>query len=660
MEEHAQLVDAGELRLPTRVGDPRRRRRKHVLALACAIASMAAAFGTWNGKLWRWLLEVQSPAQSAGSATASTPTPLSHAGSSRAQVHVLLFESDQARPDAHNAKLTPHLDSLAREGARFTRAYSSTPICTPARLALLTGRGPYRHGMRSYQSALPPPRANRLELVATFAAHGYYCSVVGKNHYGLRPQSTRQAQGGGPATFETHGYHDLRLHEGLLMYDRRSSAFRRSDHYGEFFASSCPRCDPLATQPLHDASSLGRHNGSGEPVTDAAFAPWRLSPGATPYNSNQAFAYPFDERLHPTHWTAAMAVRSLDQWLSRRANGTEARPLFLKISFHRPHSPYDPPIRWLRALSAQPTAPAATSGQGGWDARYAGADGLKSCTASSRAYCGSGCGYQAYCGRLEDRDLAQVRAHYRASLAFVDEQAGRVLDRMRAATSEWRSTFVLYTSDHGDALGDHHLWRKGFAYEQVASIPLFVRWPAAWEAHARMPRGATISSLLVELRDVFPTLADAAGIPLPPPGDASGPDGRSVLPMLMNGFDGQSRESPPWRSALLLELAMCNFADTNWVALVDDSHHKYIRHLSSEPAEQLFDLQSDPYEQHDLLLAQPAAGRELLARPWRSRLASEFRREGRSRKWVTADGSLALSGAFNCSEYALTEAYHQT
>ena len=52
---------------------------------------------------------------------------------------------------------------------------------------------------------------------------------------------------------------------------------------------------------------------------------------------------------------------------------------------------------------------------------------------------------------------------------------------MRRATAEWRATFVIYLSDHGDALGDHNLWRKGYPYEQVASVPFYVRWPQVWD-----------------------------------------------------------------------------------------------------------------------------------------------------------------------------------
>ena len=281
--------------------------------------------------------------------------------------------------------------------------------------------------------------------MSTFANAGYFTAVCGKNHY-YDVDAPRHA-------FQLHGYEEAKLHEGLLRYDIRSSKFAGLvDHYGSEFNRSCPGCDPLATelvalQPASNASA-----GRAELT-----APWRKVPGATLYNSARPFAYLYEEALHPTRWTADSAIDVIERWLARRRSG-EQRALFLKTSFHRPHQPYDPPPRLLRSMLDQldRIALPATSGHDGWDARYA--DGGV-CTAAQRRYCGGACGFTAMCGRVRDRDARSIRAHYYASLAFVDEQAGRVLDRMRAA-QEWRSTFVLYLSDHGDALGDHHLWRK--------------------------------------------------------------------------------------------------------------------------------------------------------------------------------------------------------
>ncbi|KAL3927810.1 MAG: hypothetical protein SGPRY_002661, partial [Prymnesium sp.] len=569
---------------------------------------------------------------------------------------ILLIMADQVRLDAHTQlpphrfpfPLTPHLDRIASEGARFTRAYSSTPVCTPARLALLTGRSSWRHGMRSYQPSIPALNASRLELVSTLAANGYHTVSVGKNHFGLDR---------GTGEWASHGFSEQRLHEGLLMCDVRSPLFAARDHFNTFFASACPGCDPLAERPGSNASGWRSEQASG----------------ASPYNSWRGYVHPYRERLHPTRWTADAAIRVLENWLSSREKGLTSQPIFLKVSFHRPHAPYDPPQRWVDRLRPHVDRLPPPVGSGNWARKWAGtAHNLSSdskgpsspppslptlptragcsgearrtgpsCTARLATWCGGHCGYQSFCGKLSHRDAVETRLLYFASMAFVDEQAGRVLDRLRSAPSLFFNSFVMYTSDHGDALGDHHLWRKGYPYENVASIPLYLRWPQAMEGDVKIPRGSNLSHL-IELRDVFPTLAEVARISLPT--DGSGPDGSSLLPLLGGGGEVE------WRKHLILELAECNFDGEafgiNWVSLTD-GRMKYIWFLDSGE-EQMFDLQSDPKEEWDLTLQQGSAG---LLSEWRSLLALEFEKEGRGSEW-TSNGSLPLQAHRNqCSSF---------
>ena len=183
----------------------------------------------------------------------------------------------------------------------------------------------------------------------------------------------------------------------------------------------------------------------------------------------------------------------------------------------------------------------------------------------------------------------------------------------------------------------HDLWRKGYPYENVASIPLIIRWPTSWDCKVSIPRGSSLP-FLVELRDVFPTLAEAAGIELPAyTADNRAPDGLSLLPLLMG-----TRVS--WRSTLLLELAQCSFDGLNWASLTD-GRMKYVRHLDSAK-EQLFDLLKDPLELSDLA----SSSLDVLT-AWRGQLAAEFESEGRSSQWV-ADGVLQLMQG-GCEQYQL-------
>ena len=100
---------------------------------------------------------------------------------------------DQARPDAFSGMgnavaYTPNFDTIAAEGVMFTKAYSSTPICTPARQAILTGKSPWSHGMRCYATQTVPrsytEAAGWLEMPSTMKDLGYYTVSFGKNHFG--------------------------------------------------------------------------------------------------------------------------------------------------------------------------------------------------------------------------------------------------------------------------------------------------------------------------------------------------------------------------------------------------------------------------------------------------------------------------------------------
>ena len=540
--------------------------------------------------------------------------------------HILLIEADQVRPDAHAiggsaiaglTAMTPNIDSIAAEGVRFTRAYSSTPICTPARFAILTGRSPARHGMRSYQPQVPLSNS-KMELVSTLASNGYHTAIVGKNHYGFDLQGN----------FALHGFVESSLYEGLLSYDSRvGQRFVRADDYGRWFNHSCPGCDPLATRQSDES---GR-----------SAAPWREAPGATPYNSYEVFVYPYAEKLHPTRWTADAAIQAFDRWYHRRQTGDD-HSLFLKVSFHRPHSPLDPPERWMRYMLDRSHLIAAPA-MGNWEEDFFHSESNENgdkyhCSAGVRRYCGGNCGFQSYCGRPTASETRAVRAAYLASLSFVDEQAGRLLQRIKSSSEVWQNTFVFYLSDHGDALGDHDLWRKGYPFEQVASVPFYVRWPTTWESRLATSRGSVVSSL-VELRDVFPTIADVAGIVLPPADASEAPDGSSIISLLRH-----AKPPPSWRDVLILELATCERKGRldNFMALTD-GHGKYVRHLT-DGREQLFDLASDAYEQRDLARANRSA-----VQSWRARLAAELLREGRGAKWVTPTGSLPI--ARECSDY---------
>jgi len=148
-------------------------------------------------------------------------------------------------------------------------------------------------------------------------------------------------------------------------------------------------------------------------------------------------------------------------------------------------------------------------------------------------------------------------------------------------------------------MGDHHHWRKTYAYEGSARIPMLMKYPTAW-THEK----GQVFDQPVELRDIMPTLLDAAGVDIP-----DSVDGRSLLDLARGGADD-------WREFVQGEHTV-SYGNEYGMQYVTDGHEKYIwyHHTGNE---QFFDLDSDPEECHDLA-GQP--DHQTRIEIWRGRLA---------------------------------------
>ena len=461
----------------------------------------------------------------------------------RPKPNILLLMTDQHRADClgcdgNRIIRTPSFDRLAKEGVCFDHAYSSTPSCTPARAGLLTGLSPWRHGMLGYGRVA---ERYQFEMPRALKDAGYYTFAIGKLHY--HPQ---------------RNYHGF---DGALIDEsgRAESPGFVSD-YRQWFKAKAPDLNP-------DATGIA-------------------------WNDYRAAVYALPEELHPTHWTGQTAVG----WIRKYDRD---QPFFLKVSFARPHSPYDAPARFADMYS-ESDMPAPHIGK--WAAKYA---------ARQEPHSNS-----PWHGDFGIEQVRKSRQGYYGSVTFIDEQVGNIIKALEDQ-GMLENTLILFTSDHGDMTGDHHLWRKTYAYEASARIPMILRWPRTMvmdhERGTRLPQP-------VELRDVLPTFLDVAGAKNPP-----SLDGKSLL--------GLIREDANWRSVLDLEHDVCYDASNHWTALTD-GRWKYILH-AYDGSEQLFDLRDDPGELNDLA-ADGSRPNTLAA--WRARMIEHLYERGAD--WVK-DGKLA-------------------
>ena len=461
--------------------------------------------------------------------------------------NILFLMDDQHRGDCIGAAgatwlQTPNLDRLANEGALFVKAYSSLPSCLPARTSLLTGKSPWHHGMLGYRPI--PPRFTH-EKPRMFSEAGYRTHGVGKMHFASHD----------------HGYQSIVLEEAW-----RLPAGKFKCDYRQWFEKHHPDKDV-------DATGLGY----------------------TDHRGHRPFLY--DDDLHPTNWTAERGIDFLETYAGDK-------PWLLKVSFKRPHPPFDPPKRWLQHYE-RVELPMPKVGQWARGKTGAAVGSLEKSPNATR-------------GRFPDDEIRASRQAYFASISHVDEQIGRVLKALKKR-GEFENTLILFTADHGDMMGDHYLWRKCYAYEGAAHVPMIVRWPKSLGIEAR--RGQIIKQL-VELRDVLPTFLDAAGITRP-----AELDGMSMLDLIQ----GRTQH---WRKVLDLEHAQIYWKGNSWLALTD-GRYKYI-YFTLTGEQQLFDLDTDPHEMNNL--ADEAAHAERVGH-WRQRLVEHVSVRGPA--WVK-DGDLTV------------------
>jgi arylsulfatase A-like enzyme len=218
---------------------------------------------------------------------------------------------------------------------------------------------------------------------------------------------------------------------------------------------------------------------------------------------------------------------------------------------------------------------------------------------------------------FDDAGLRTARHGYYAMISEVDHHVGRLLALLEA-TGQDRNTVVVFTSDHGDWLGEHLRHGKGYpASDQVSRVPLLLRLPAGTGGPAPTGAGAAapgrVVDALVEAVDVLPTLLECAGVPVPP-----SVQGRSLLPLLRGDRAGA-------RDSALTEAR-------GWKALRTERYRYVCRAAAGGSEEHLWDLERDPGEYEDvaadpghgaalaehrrLLLARTIANEQPLDRVW--------------------------------------------
>ncbi|MBB2974303.1 sulfatase-like hydrolase/transferase [Mesorhizobium sp. RMAD-H1] len=184
--------------------------------------------------------------------------------------------------------------------------------------------------------------------------------------------------------------------------------------------------------------------------------------------------------------------------------------------------------------------------------------------------------------------LHRLRAYYYANVEMIDREVGEILDALEE-TGRLDNAIIIFTSDHGDCLGDHGLSQKWAPYEQVTRVPLIISAPKRFQ-------GGRMIDEMVQLFDLGPTILEWAGAPLEDSYEAI-----SLNPALEGvNFEG--------RDHVFCEQGRdVNLTGADYLTMVRSRTHKLV-HFAGQTYGQLFDLQNDPHERHNLWDAPEAAG----------------------------------------------------
>jgi arylsulfatase A-like enzyme len=305
--------------------------------------------------------------------------------------------------------------------------------------------------------------------------------------------------------------------------------------------------------------------------------PWDENLHGLDSNSWVARPSPLPEHLHVNTWTVTRTI----EFLKRR---DPTRPFFLNVSFHRPHPPLDPPAEFFHMYDRTELPPLP---QGDWCAEF---DRPMDHVSGSF-------------GRLDTAAGDRQRRAYYGQISHIDNQVGRLLLFLQR-TGLAANTIFVFSSDHGELLGDHHCFRKILSLEGSAKIPLIVAAPP----RMKLPAGQQ-SSLPVTHMDIMPTLLELAGCPVP-----ETVEGRSLAAILRG-----EQQADSWREYVHGEHARPGSPDGGVQFLVSrcDKYTWFTR----SGRQWLFDLNADPEETTNLAARSECA--ERLAY-WRLRLAEEL------------------------------------
>lgn len=486
--------------------------------------------------------------------------------------NVLLITADQWRGDClgvagHPLLKTPHLDALAEEGVHFSQHYAGAAPCSPARACLYTGL--YQMNNRVCVNGTPLDHRHDT-LALALRRQGYDPVLFGYTDQGLDPRTAHPA--------------DPRLttYEGVL-----------------------PGFTPRLVVPEHEGPWMSWLSEHGYDTQGKAW-PLLHYPEGGPVDPPQTTPPVYSA----AHTQTAYVVDEYLTWL-QELSGTgvsDANPWCAHISLLRPHPPFVVPAPWNTLYA--PGDVDDMMKETPWQ-HSAAAHPFVHYMLERVQKSGFLPGVSGLARDWDESARRIITAIYYGMIGEVDDQLGRLFNALKMS-GQWDNTLIVFTSDHGEMLGDHHLYGKMGFYDASYHVPLIIKphrtvssqdalagddtGPAdALAAEALAAKALTVNHF-TEAVDVMPTLLDLTGGAVPPQ-----LDGLSLKPWFVPG-----NTPPTWREAAHWEYDFRNVAtgeaESHFhlssqrcnLSVIRTNDYKYVHFNGQNPL--LFHVREDPHE----------------------------------------------------------------
>lgn len=325
--------------------------------------------------------------------------------------NVLILHTDQHRADCIGAYgnseiVTPNIDTIAKDGTRFTNHYCPYPVCTPSRYSMLTGLYAHQHlGWGNCTTLAPGFSTFPKELKKA----GYTTTAIGKMHF-------------------TPTYLDVGFDKMILA--EQAGDGRLDDDYHKYLK----RLDLIDDTDLIDQRAEYRRQ---------EFEKHRQCFGMESTN------LPVEH--YSTSWITRTALQEIERW--------DDSPHLMMVGYIRPHHPFDEPKEYFDKYQGRKITP--LSGY------------IPELLEVDRRITNDIFDYDL----LNNEVITELTRHYYAAITQIDEGIGTILDLLRKK-GMYENTMIIYTSDHGEYLGYHHLVGKvNNLYEPILRIPLIIKYP---------------------------------------------------------------------------------------------------------------------------------------------------------------------------------------